>query len=80
MSYMHITIDGEHVNVPKTPSHITYICMVTPKGWTIHMKGKNAKRAVRAYLAWMNYADPKFDASVLMDALNTDKEFEVYAG
>jgi len=56
---LHIAIDGEEIDVYQTPSHITYMCMMTQDGWTMRLKGKQAQRAVRSYLAWVSHAHPR---------------------
>jgi len=75
---LQITIDGEHIDVRQTPSHITFMCMMSPTGWTIHLKGKKAKQAARAYLAWVQHIYPESKEEQLWDALKTGKEVEVY--
>jgi len=73
-----ITVDGEEIDVHQTPSHITYMCMMTPSGWTIRLKGNRAKRAVWVYLTWAQHTYPETKEELLWDALKTGKEVAVY--
>jgi hypothetical protein len=76
---VHIKVDGEEIPVYQTPSHITYMCLMTPSGWVSRPRGKQAKRTVRAYLAWAEYTYPEHKQEQLWDAITSCKKIEVYA-
>jgi hypothetical protein len=77
---LHIAIDGEEIDIYQTPSYITYMCMMTQDGWTMRLKGKQAQRAVRSYLAWVSHAHPlgEGDTKRLFYAVESGIKLEVF--
>jgi len=75
-----ITVDGEEIDVIQTPSHITYMCMMTHDGYSLHLKRKKAKRALQSYLVWVQHVHPNAEPDArLRTALIMGKKIEVYA-
>jgi hypothetical protein len=76
---LHITIDGEEFPVYPTPAHITYMCMATDFTWNARLEGKEAKRAIQAYIFWVNYMHPDDELEGLHKSIKLGTEFEVRA-
>lgn len=55
---INLRIDGEIISLRQTPTHISYMCMVTDDGqigslYNGKLSGKKAIAAVRRYIAWV---------------------------
>ena len=50
---LHITANGEELYVYQTPTHITYMCMMSEDGTIAdELKGEKARRAIAGYILW----------------------------
>lgn len=50
---LYIEFDNQKIDVYQTPTHITYMCLMTDIGRKFEMKGKEAKRAVNCYIEYV---------------------------
>lgn len=69
---LYITFDGRKQEVYQTPTHITYMCLMTDSGFSCELKGKNARRSVRCYVEYLMgscdgiyYSQEEYDDHVL---------------
>jgi hypothetical protein len=51
-----LRINGESYNLWQTPTHVTYMCLMTSKGVKPVMSGKQALRALQIYFEWCEYS------------------------
>ncbi len=53
---LYMECDGESLSLRQTPTQITYTICVDDEGPVSFLKGKKAKRALRAYIEWVRYS------------------------
>jgi hypothetical protein len=51
---LHARIDKHEIDLWQTPTQITYMCLIDNNGKKVsELKGKQAKRALAVYMAWV---------------------------
>lgn len=53
---------SEVIELWQTPTHISYMCCMDQHGRVVEMRGRNAKRALYVYIAWISDVTGIFDS------------------